>query len=50
MFTQESAQEVTSFLPPVQPPLEMAPQLTTVCALQVEEPATTRALEVGTAQ
>jgi hypothetical protein len=43
-------QEVASFLPPVQPPLEMAPQLVATYALQVEEPTMAHALEVGTAQ
>jgi hypothetical protein len=41
---------VTSFLPSVQLPLEMAPQLATAHALQVEEPTRTYVLHVGTVQ
>jgi hypothetical protein len=36
--------KVAGFLPPVQPPLEMAPQPTMARALQVEELIATRAL------
>jgi hypothetical protein len=50
MATQELAQEVISFLPPVQPPLEMVPQPITAHALQVEELTTARAPKVGIAQ
>jgi len=37
---------VASFLPPIQPPLEMAPQPIVAHALQVEEIARARALQV----
>jgi len=35
---------MASFQPPVDSPLEMAPELATACALQVEEPTMARAL------
>ncbi len=38
--------EVASFLHPVQPPLETAPQLAMARALQVEELATAHVLQV----
>ncbi len=47
---KNQAQEVVSFLPPVQPLLEMAPQFIMARALQVEEPTTAHVLEVGTTQ
>jgi hypothetical protein len=43
---KNQAQEVVGFLPPVQPPLETAPQPIAARVLQVKEPATAHVLQV----
>jgi len=50
MATQDLAPKVAGFLLSIQLPLEMAPQLATTHALQVEKHATARVLQAKTTQ